>query len=125
MPGSILIVEDHTVTRRNMVGFLIRSGYQVHQAPTGEEAVQLIKNTDNFDVVITDLRMPGTVNGIDVLTYQNQVSPGTGAILVTAFGSDHVREQARALGAVMMDKPINLHTLLQEIQSFIDANTGG
>jgi CheY-like chemotaxis protein len=71
MAGTILLVEDHSVSRRNMAGFLTRNGYQVVEAPTGEEAVQLIKDVDHFSVVITDLRMPGTVNGLDVLAYQS------------------------------------------------------
>jgi CheY-like chemotaxis protein len=124
MCGSILLVEDHALTRHNMAGFLSRCGYQVVEAETGEDALQLIKDVDNFDVVITDLRMPGMVNGLDVLAYQAKVSPGTGAILVTAFGSEDIKDQARSLGAVFIDKPINLRSLLQEIRNLTVSGRG-
>jgi two-component system NtrC family response regulator len=118
MPGTILLVEDHPISRRNVAGFLSRFGYHVVEAGTGEDAVELIREQDNFDVVITDLRMPGQVNGLDVLACQSRVCPGKGAILLTAFGSDQIKDQALSLGAVFMDKPVNLQELLQEVENF-------
>jgi YesN/AraC family two-component response regulator len=60
----------------------------VLEAQRGEEALKLIRDVDNFDVVITDLRMPGMVDELEVLRVQNEVSPGTKTILVTAYGSN-------------------------------------
>lgn len=118
MAGNILLVEDNQLARQNIAGVLSRHGYQVTEAQSGEDALKLIRDVDRFDVVITDLRMTGMVNGLDVLAYQTQVCPGRGAILITAFGSDDVKEKARLLGAVYMDKPIRFANLLGEIKSF-------
>jgi CheY-like chemotaxis protein len=118
MPPAILVVDDNRLARQNIAGFLVRNGYAVTEAETGEHAIQVIRDIDHFDVVITDLRMPGSINGLDVLEYQAGVSPGRCAILITAFGSDQIREQAEALGAVYMDKPIRLNQLLERIQSY-------
>lgn len=75
MGGNILLVEDNHLSRQNMAGFLTRYGYRITEAETGEDALQLIRDVDRFDLVITDLRMSGMVNGLDVLVYQPQVSP--------------------------------------------------
>jgi CheY-like chemotaxis protein len=59
MPATILLVEDNPLARRNMTIFFKIHGYDVFEAQRGEEALELIRDVDNFDVVITDLRMPG------------------------------------------------------------------
>jgi CheY-like chemotaxis protein len=117
VPTRVLLVEDDTLTRRNVATYLRRAQFDVEEAATGEEAVRLIKAIDNYDVVITDLRMPGMTNGIDVLTTQQQISPGTAFVLTTAFGNDHVQEQAHSLGAVYLEKPISLPELLLTISN--------
>ena len=62
----------------------------------------------NFDVVISDLRLPGSANGLDVLKQCARTRPETGLILITSFGSDDVRSQADKLGALYYEKPISL-----------------
>jgi response regulator RpfG family c-di-GMP phosphodiesterase len=90
MPPTILLVEDNPLARRNMMLSFKSQGYDVLQAQRGEEALDLIRDVDNFDVVITDLRMLGMVDGLEVLRVQNEVSPGTKSILLTAYGSNQI-----------------------------------
>ena len=115
MARSVLLVEDSSLAR-NIATFLERAGYQVVQADTGEDALRLLGTSGHFDVVVSDLRMPGMINGLDVLSFQNRIAPRTGSILMTAFGSDQIRDQIKQLGASYMEKPINLNSLLQEIE---------
>mgnify|MGYP003575685525 FL=1 len=116
MPATILLVEDNPLARRNMTLFFKTHGYEVLEAQRGEEALKLIRDVDNFDVVITDLRMPGMVDGLEVLRVQNEVSPGTKTILVTAYGSNQIKFQAAELGAVYLDKPVQLDDLLVHVR---------
>jgi DNA-binding NtrC family response regulator len=116
MARSVLLVEDSSPARRNIARFLEIAGYEVAQAGTGEDAVRLIEASGTFDVVVSDLRMPGMINGLDVLSFHNRVAPHTGSILMTAFGSDQIRDQTRVLGAGYMEKPVQLNSLLLEIE---------
>ena len=100
------------------------SRFEVLEAQRGEEALNLIRDVDNVDVVITDLRMPGMVDGLEVLRVQNEVSPGTKSILVTAYGSNQIKFQAAALGAVYLDKPIQLNDLLVHVPFQSQARIG-
>ena len=109
MARSVLLVEDSSPARRNIATFLERPGYQVAQADTGEDAVRLIEASGNFDVVVSDLRMPGMING--------RTAPHAGSILMTAFGSDQIRDQTRRLGAAYIEKPVKLNSLLLEIEN--------
>ena len=84
MPTRVLLVEDDTLTRRNIAIYLRRSQIEVDEAANGEEAVRLITSIDKYDVLVSDLRMPGMTDGMDVITCQQRVSPGTSCILVTS-----------------------------------------
>ena len=75
MPTRVLLVEDDTLTRRNMAIYLRRAQIEVDEAANGEEALQLINSVDQYDVIISDLRMPGYCDGMDVISRQQQVSP--------------------------------------------------
>ena len=114
MPCNILVVEDEPVARRNITIFLQRASHNVHQAETGEAAVDLISRID-FNTVISDFRLSGPINGIDILKHQRERSPGKRLILITAFGSAQVQSEVEALGAVYMEKPLSLSHLLSSI----------
>lgn len=118
MGASILLVEDEPLSRRNLAVLLNSEGYQVSEAENGEDAVEFIKGMA-FDVVITDLVLPGTINGLDVVRYHKQVSPGTGAILITGFGSGPLAEKAVSLGIDYLPKPIDLDELLLKVKNLL------
>lgn len=115
MATRVLLVEDDILTRRNTALYLRRSELEVEEAANGEEAVHLISTIDKYDVVVSDLRMPGMTDGMDVIASQLRVSPQTACILVTAFGSRQLQAQAESLGVVYLEKPITLPDLLSKI----------
>jgi CheY-like chemotaxis protein len=119
MPTRVLLVEDDLLARRNIASYLRRSQLEVDEAADGEEAVRLITSIDAYDVVVSDLRMPGMTDGMDVIACQQRVSPGTGSILVTAFGSDQLQKKAQALGIVYLEKPLSLTVLVAQINDLI------
>ena len=114
MSCNILVVEDEAVARKNIAFFLERAHHNVHQAETGEAAVDLISRVD-FSTVMSDFRLPGTLNGLEILKHQRERSPGKRLVLITAFGSDQVQSEAEAIGAVYMEKPLSLRELLSTI----------
>ncbi len=123
MPTRVLLVEDDTLTRRNTALYLRRSQIEVDEAANGEEAVRLITSIDKYDVLISDLRMTGLTDGMDVINCQLKVSPRTLCILVTAFGSAQVQKQAQDLNVIYLEKPILLADLLSKITSLAIPNT--
>lgn len=122
MAIRVLLVEDDTLTRRNTAIYLRRAQLEVDEAANGDEAIRLITSIDDYDVVISDLRMPVGTDGIGVITCQQRVSPGTTCILVTAFGSDQLQQQAQDLNVTYLEKPISLADLLNKIKTSITPN---
>jgi DNA-binding response OmpR family regulator len=123
MPPRVLLVEDDTLTRRNTAMYLRRSQFEVDEAADGEEAIRLINSIDEYDVLISDLRMPGVSDGMDVISWQQRVSPGTPCILVTAFGSAQLQQRAQDLKVVYLEKPISLADLVNKITASPTRNT--
>jgi len=117
--GAILIAEDHEVARKSIQQYLQREGYRVEEAADGESAIEAI-NASDFDLVITDLKMPSS-SGLDVLKHVREVSPNTLVIVTTAFGSVDSAIEALRLGAQdYVIKPIIFEELLNKVHHVME-----
>lgn len=104
---SVMVVDDEPGIRTALRANFLRHGWNVETASCVREARKQIESGDReFDLVITDVRMPdGT--GIDVMQAVRATSPGTGVILLTAFGSVPEAVDAMRDGALdYLTKPI-------------------
>jgi DNA-binding NtrC family response regulator len=118
MPCNILLVEDEPIGRRNIAHVLRRATHNVYEAESGEAALNLMA-TMSFNSVISDFRLRGRLNGLDVLKEQNAIAPASRLLLITAFGSNDVRFETEALGAIYMEKPL----VLSEIVSIVESHS--
>ncbi|MEA3357797.1 MAG: response regulator [Thermodesulfobacteriota bacterium] len=109
---KILIVEDNAATRLLLEKRLKkRQQYEVYSAEDGDSAVTIISQS-YFDVVITDLMMPGDLDGIGVLEYVKRKSPQTEVIILTAHATVDNAVGAMKKGATdYLQKPINFEEL--------------
>ncbi|TAL10932.1 MAG: sigma-54-dependent Fis family transcriptional regulator [Nitrospirae bacterium] len=104
-PARILIVEDERLIRETLLAFIKAEGYGVVAAADGQEALQMLK-ADSFNLVITDLKMPGRLQGMDVLRAVKEMAPDTDVIVLTAFANLAVGVEAMNLGAFdVLPKP--------------------
>jgi two-component system, OmpR family, response regulator len=107
----ILVVDDDPVTRTLLSKRLIKDEYTVDTAENGVVAIEKIAR-QYYDVVLTDLMMPGGVDGIGVLEEAKRASIKTEVILITAHASVDNAIEAMKKGAVdYLQKPINFDEL--------------
>jgi two-component system, NtrC family, response regulator AtoC len=112
---KILVVDDEAIMRNFLIEALKRKGIEAIAAENGEKALNLLKN-HSFDLVITDMKMPG-LTGMDVLKYVKEVSPRTLVIVVTAFGTIENAVEAMKSGAFhYLIKPFSLESLIANIE---------
>jgi len=115
MSESILIVEDENTARESLCELLRGEGYEVHEATDGDAAIKLIDELD-LDLVLTDLRMPGS-DGMAVLRHIRAVSPQTLVILMTAHATVETAVEAIRLGAQdYLLKPLIFEDVLRKVQ---------
>lgn len=116
-PHSILLVEDELSMRLGMQHALLRAGYEVAAADTAEAARHALHRRP-FDLVITDLRLPG-MSGMELLDSIREMHPGTGVILITAFPEVELAVQAIKAGAFdFLCKPFQSDGLLIAVERF-------
>jgi DNA-binding NtrC family response regulator len=119
LSGAILIAEDQELARRNIQRFLQQQGYKVEEAADGLAAIEAV-NTADFDLVLTDLMMPGA-DGLAVLKHVREVSPNTLVIVTTAYASVDSAVEALRLGAQdYILKPIIFEDLLSKVRHMMD-----
>jgi len=78
-----------------------------------------------FDLVITDIRMPG-MDGIQLLMEVKKVYPGIKVVVMTAFGSDYLKRSSRSKGAIhYIEKPFDLKNFRQLVLNVLEENSVG
>src|SRR6202521_4520851 len=82
----ILIVDDEEVLRDVLDVVLRREGFEVAMASSGEEALSVLDQDENIDLVILDIMLPG-ISGIDTLRAVRISNPSLPVIVITAFSS--------------------------------------
>ncbi|ALA60022.1 sigma-54-dependent transcriptional regulator [Nitrospira moscoviensis] len=108
---KILIVDDEPLMRLSMADALEAVGHDVHAAATGTEGVELVGKRA-FDLVITDLRLPGA-DGLTVLKATKDHHPQAEVVVITAHGSVETAVGAMKLGAFdYITKPFQMDELL-------------
>jgi DNA-binding NtrC family response regulator len=108
--SQILLIDDESHNREALTLLLTHAGYQVQSAASGEEALKILQETP-FEVVITDLFLPG-VSGIDILKRVKEDSPYTNVILITGNASAETAVEAMKEGAFdYITKPLNFEKL--------------
>jgi DNA-binding response OmpR family regulator len=85
MMAKILIVDDEEIARITLAEILRLEGYEIKTVGNGEEAVALLQS-ENFDVMILDLKMPG-LNGMEVLRSAADALVDMSVIVLTAHGT--------------------------------------
>ncbi|MCH6256423.1 sigma-54 dependent transcriptional regulator [Puniceicoccaceae bacterium K14] len=109
MAATILIVEDERHTREGLEQML-EDQYEVYLAENGEQAFNLME-AETFDLVLTDLRMPG-VSGLKVIDRALSLKNAPPVIMMTAYGNVESAVEAMKRGAYdFMTKPVNLEKL--------------
>ena len=118
---KILAVDDDPFTLKMLEKKLVKEDYDIETAPDGVEAGKLISQKF-YDIIITDLVMPGGLDGMDVLEAAKAKNKETEVILLTAHASvENAVEAMRKGAADYLKKPVNFYELtlrLEKIRSY-------
>jgi two-component system nitrogen regulation response regulator NtrX len=109
---KILIVDDEAPIREVLSASLNDEGYPVKMAKSGEEGLQLIENYRPH-IVLLDIWMPGSVDGIEVLSAAKAKYPGTEFIIMSGHGTIETAVKAVKFGAWdFVEKPLSIDKIL-------------
>lgn len=115
-PRRILVVDDEPAIRRIVSRLLTESGYDVHEASNGAEALAIVQAApDLLDLVVSDIIMPH-LNGIELLESLVSVCPGLPCILITGFAPDELTARGLTAPCGVLTKPLREDTFLAEVR---------
>jgi two-component system, cell cycle sensor histidine kinase and response regulator CckA len=117
---KILLVEDDADVRTVTRGFLEGSGYQIWEAANGVEALNVWKtNAAQIDLLLTDVVMPGGLNGWELADRLSGERPDLKVILMSGYNSDlPPKIQPHSL---VLPKPFSLEILTETVRNCLDA----
>lgn len=115
--NSIIVVEDEELILELMVDVLELYGYTVRPFIRADLAWQFIQACDHpLRLLITDLKMPGTIDGVELVKLVHQLHPDIPVVVASGFHS--ASETLADEGVVWLPKPFNidqLHTICQRL----------
>jgi len=119
----VLVVEDEALVRRTLARALIRAGWRVLAAESGEAALALlhlpkVRAESQPIVVITDVVMPG-MDGVALVRALREIWPGLPAVLVSGYADQPLREALAATDIAYLSKPYEFIELLAAVARVI------
>ena len=109
-PPRVLVVDDERLVRWSVAETLTARGYNVVEAADARSAMQAFGAGDTIDLVLLDLRLPDA-DDLRVLACIRHKAPKMPVMIMTAFATREIVEEAAVLGASVVTKPFDLDDL--------------
>ena len=117
----ILVIEDADDVRTAIAGQLRKLGYAVRDAPDGAAALTMLRAGAEVDLVLSDVVMPGTLQGPDLARILRAERPATRVVLMSGYADEALRGAADGAGvARVLRKPVEMRTLSAAIRRALD-----
>ncbi|MFM0339708.1 hybrid sensor histidine kinase/response regulator [Paraburkholderia fungorum] len=107
--GVVLLVEDNEDVAAGVAAVLETFGCEVRHEPTADQALGVLEGGAKFELVLSDIQMPGKLNGIDLAEKVRSAWPAQKIALMTGYADE--LERARRLGVAILAKPFNIDEL--------------
>ncbi len=122
MNSIVLVVEDEVLIRSVVSDYLRDEGFQVIEAANADEALDILESGVSVDILFTDIRMPGSMNG---RALANRVARDWREVrvLVTSGYSGELISAPTADGYPVIAKPYRPKTVLETIRSAMRPRT--
>ena len=117
----ILVVEDNDDVRQAVVDMLSGWGYRVTAAENPDVAVGLIEKDPDFDMLFTDVVMPGAVSVVELIAMVQRVRPSMAILLTSGYARDLIPQQYRD-DLPMIAKPYRSNDLSARIRAVLSAH---
>jgi two-component system, cell cycle sensor histidine kinase and response regulator CckA len=121
---KILLVDDDRAVRNVGLQTLENYGYEATEADSADSARKIwAEHGGQFDLLITDMVMPGGLTGLDLADLLRVEKPGLKVLLMSGYSADLARgEPGRAKGVTFLHKPFSTRALAETVRKCLDAD---
>ena len=118
MRNVVLIVEDEPIVRMSISDALLQAGFEVVSSSNGAEALELMAMHPDFFAVVSDIAMPGPIDGFELAREVQHRWPGIGIVLVS--GQMEPPKSHCPGGVLFLTKPFKASTLLRLLRDIAE-----
>ena len=113
---TILIVDDEPTLRSVFSDMMTNQGYRCITAANAIDALQVIEsNLLQFDMLVTDIKMPGGLDGVGLANKMRELQPQVGILMITGYAKSQAMKEAKARGYRVLEKPFRQSELEQAV----------
>jgi len=116
-PQTILVVEDEPLIRMSAVATLQDAGYWVLEAQNSADALDVLSRHSEISVMVTDVRMPGNMDGLALVTWVQLNNPAIRSIVVS--GNATAAQAGKAGAFSFVRKPYLPDTIIQAVHDTV------
>ena len=109
----ILVIDDEPIIRLDAREILEDAGYVVTEAASADEALPLLADGEATEAILTDINMPGTLDGLELARIVDGLMPEIAIVLMS--GKELPRRENLPLKATVVAKPFSASALLQRV----------
>lgn len=117
--ATILVVDDEPMIRSMVCGLLEDAGYDVTEAESGDAADALMRDGEQFDLLLTDIRMPGLLDGVELIRRTLARYPGMKTIAMSGFAG--MEYASIKVADLFLSKPFTPSRLEREVATLLRA----
>lgn len=122
---TVLVVDDEATLRSVFSDLLAHEGYGCITAANAVDALQIIEaNLIELDLLVTDIRMPGALNGLDLANKVRELQPRTAILLISGYADDPGLNDAKERGYRILAKPFRHFHLAAAIKEALAKREG-
>jgi len=123
LPATVLVVDDDQLVREPIADYLREVGFDVLEAGDAHEAIDLVDHADHVDLVFTDIRMPGELDGVGLARWVRTHRPGLPVLLTSGYCGtwlgDRLEREVR-----LIQKPYTQDEVLRQIRRLLRPPAG-
>ena len=112
---TIMIVEDELLLRLDLANQLHSAGFEIIEVQSGDEAVKILATNIDVDLILTDIRMPGQVDGLGLVSFVKGQERRIKVILLSAY----VEADSDSPADASFAKPVRIEVLLAKIRQLL------
>jgi CheY-like chemotaxis protein len=117
----VLVVDDEEAIRMLLVETLEASGFTLLQAADGPTGLNLLQSSQKVDLLITDVGLPGGLNGRQVADAARVLRPNLKVLFITGYAENAVIEAAKLdRGMEVVTKPFAIAALMSKVRGALD-----
>ncbi len=117
---TIMVVDDSEQSRSVAARILRNEGYRVIEAQSGEQALERLAGTNDVQVVLTDVAMPGGIDGLELARQVTALSPSRRVVLMSAYAQFFPRLNTSAVPFPLLIKPFMADQLARQIREVLE-----